>query len=267
MAGYGEKYGPWALVTGASGGIGAEYARQLAARGLNVVLVARRLEKLNDVAASLKEQNKDVATRVVAADLSDVRRGVDKVVEAVADLEIGLLVNNAGSEHIGDFEEGDLDVYSTMNDLNTGAPLRLTAALSKPMVQRGRGGIIFVSSGIALAPYSYLATYGATKAFVKYLGDALSFELAPKGVDVEVVCPGFTATDMVDRATAKLDPYKLPGVSVLPVKDVVTPSLDKLGRDRTVIPGLNNAIVDWVTSVIPMGLGPMIRTAIKHAMS
>jgi short-subunit dehydrogenase len=184
-----------ALVTGASEGIGEAFARELAARGADLVLVARRREVLERLAAELGAGH-GVEVEVLAADLTD--RGAIADVEArlAADKRpIDLLVNNAGgaTQH-RPFLELDRDRLARDAQLNALALLRLTHAAAQAMARRGHGNVINVSAGIAFYPLPGAAAYGAAKAFVNSLTEALDYELRERGVRLTAVCPGFTRT-------------------------------------------------------------------------
>ena len=193
-----QRYGPWALVTGASSGIGAAMARQIAADGANVALTARRGELLDALAAEL-ERDFGVETRVVAADLAD-DGGPQALLDAVADLEIGLLVNNAGRGLVGRFDLLEGDALRRLVRLNCEAPLVLTHALVQGMRERGRGGVIFTGSAAGRVPLPLHAVYSATKAFDGFLGEALWGELRASNIDVLTLEPGSTATGFQEAA-------------------------------------------------------------------
>jgi short-subunit dehydrogenase len=187
------RYGDWALVTGASSGIGVSLARQIAADGMNVVLSARREERLSTLAADLK-RDFDVETRVVAADLGE-RSGQAALLDGVADLEIGLLVNNAGLGYAGRFDLLDGEQLRRLVTVNCEAPLVLTHALVQGMRERGRGAIFFTGSIAGRQPLPLHAVYAATKAFDHFLGEALWAELRASNIDVVVLEPGSTETE------------------------------------------------------------------------
>ena len=187
-----EHYGEWALVTGASSGIGAAFARALAREGCSVVLSARGGEALEALATALGAEH-GVATRVVVADLA-APDGAERLAAAVADLEIAVLVNNAGFGSIGRFEGRDEARLAAMIQVHCNAPVVLTHRLLPAMRARGRGALLFTGSLAAKQPMPLHATYAASKAFVSLFGEALWAELRGSGIDVLVVEPGTTAT-------------------------------------------------------------------------
>jgi len=193
-----DRYGPWALVAGASEGIGASFARQLAAQGINLVLVARREGPLDALAGDLRDGH-GVETRVVSLDLS--ARGAEaNLFAATADLEVGLLIYNAGAdEHAATFLDVTVDEWAAMVRRNCAIPLLAAHHYGRGMVDRGRGGVLLVTSGAAWAGGGRLATYGATKAFDLVLGEALWAEWRGHGVDVLSLVVGATATPALHR--------------------------------------------------------------------
>ena len=193
-----ERYGDWALVTGASSGIGQALARLIAAEGLNVVLTARREDRLESLAAGL-ERDHSIQTRVVAADLAE-RADIEGLLKAVADLEIGLLVNNAGLGYAGRFDLLDRERLRKLVTVNCEAPLVLTHALVQGMRERGRGGVLITGSVAGRQPLPLHAVYAATKAFDLLLGEALWAELRASNIDVVVLEPGSTETEFQEVA-------------------------------------------------------------------
>jgi short-subunit dehydrogenase len=192
-----DVYGPWALVTGASSGIGEQFARQVAASGINVVLLARREERLKEIAADLAERY-TVETRTVALDLS--RDGIlDPVTEATDGLDIGLLVSNAGAGHPGPFVSLPLARLREIVQLNVVAHLELAHHFGRRLAERGRGGIVLVSAAAAAGGLPYMANDSATKAYPLNLGEALHVELRQAGVDVTVLAPLIVNTGVVAR--------------------------------------------------------------------
>jgi uncharacterized protein len=191
-----------ALVTGASSGIGAALARQLAAEGTALVVVARDKARLEALTAELSDEGRSgVAVEVLRADLADA--GSRAAVEArIADTDraVDLVVNNAGFGTYGPLIDADIDIEEREIALNVTALVRLTHAAVRAMVPRGRGTIMNISSMAALQATPGNATYGATKGFVAMFGESVSSELAGTGVTVTTVLPGFTHTEFHERA-------------------------------------------------------------------
>jgi hypothetical protein len=191
------KYGPWALVTGASSGIGEEFARQAAASGLNVVLLARREERLKEVAAELTARH-HVQTRILAIDLG--RDGIlDRLAQTTDDIDIGLVVSNAGAGNPGPFISLPHERLREMVQLNVITHLDLAHHFGQQLAKRGRGGIVLVSAVAAAGGLPYMANDSATKAYPLNLGEALYVELRQSGVDVTVLVPVLVDTPVVAR--------------------------------------------------------------------
>ena len=188
-----ERYGPWAVVTGASAGIGAEFALRVAERGINVVLVARRRNRLEELASTIEDMYR-VEARVAPADLT-ARDVVEVLQPAIADIEIGLLINCAGVGSSGPFLDMDPSVQESMINLNCRAPMLLTHEIVQGMRERGRGGVIFVSSVNGFCAARGMTNYNATKAYDLLFAESLAEELRPYGVDVQALCPGGTITE------------------------------------------------------------------------
>ena len=225
---FAERYGPWALVTGASSGIGREFARQLAARGLSVVLVARRAERLEALADELAMRYA-IDTRVAAVDLcrDDF---LDPIREATAGLEIGLLVNSAGFSRTGPFLDMDRDELQRMLNLNVRAPALLTHEYGPAMRARRRGGVVMVASVTGFVGTPLWALYSASKAFDLHFGEALAAELRGDGVDVLALAPGTTRTEFLDVAGIN-------DFMGMEAADVVAHALARLGRADMAVPG------------------------------
>lgn len=225
------RYGEWALVTGASSGIGAALARQIAADGMKVVLSARREERLNALAAEI-ERDYAVETRVVVADLS-APDGAQALLAGVADLEIGLLLNNAGLGYAGRFDLLDAERLRKLVTVNCEAPLVLTHALVQGMRERGRGGIVFTGSVAGRQPLPLHAVYSATKAFDLFLGEALWAELRASNIDVLVLEPGSTETEFQAVAGELAHTGRL-------ADEVAALGLRCLGQQPSVVSGWGN---------------------------
>jgi len=192
-----DHHGTTALITGASSGLGAEFARALAARGADLVLVARRADRLETLAATLRTQH-GVQVRVVPADLT--APGAASALRAELDgVHIDTLVNNAGLGHYGDLADTDPELVRDMVQLNVAALVDLTRTFL-PDLRAGRGALVNVASTAAYQPCPHLAVYGATKAFVLSFTEALHAELRPTGLRVLALSPGATRTEFFDVA-------------------------------------------------------------------
>ena len=223
-----ERYGDWALVTGASSGIGAEFARALAAEGLSLVLTARREERLRALADEI-EKKFNVATRTIILDLAD-SDGPDRLVDAIGELEVGILVANAGVGYAGRVDKQETERLQRLVALNCQAPMVLAARLTPPMVERGCGAVIVTGSAAAHQPIPYHAAYSASKAFALFFGEALFVEMRSQGVDVLVLEPGSVAGEF-QAAASEIDH------GGEPVAVQVEEALASLGVAPSVIPG------------------------------
>jgi len=229
-----------ALVTGASAGIGEAIARELASRGQNLTLTARREERLTDLAAELHGQH-GVRAGVVAADLgaeSERDRLAAKLDEL--GLEVEVLVNNAGFGYVGNFAESERRRQLEMVRLNCEAVVDLCARYLPEMVARGRGNVINIASTGAFQPMPKSATYGATKAFVLSHSEAIHHELRGTGVSLTAVCPGPVRTEFVEAADIRgVD--NAPGFVWMSAEDLAKEAVDaaEAGK-RAVVPGMLN---------------------------
>jgi short-subunit dehydrogenase len=238
-----ERYGDWALVTGASSGIGAEFARTLARDGVSLVLAARRADKLEALAEKLRAQH-GVAVRCVPCDLA-TEDGVRALLAAVADLDVAILINNAGAGYVGRFHEQDPARLAAMVQLNCAAPVALSAALLPKLVARGRGALLFTGSVSGSQPLPLHALYSATKVFDNFLGEGLWGELQGTGVDALAVLPGSTETEFAAAADELAHAGAKPS-------EVVAEAFDALGRQPSVIQGGFN----WLRANVGMRLLP-----------
>jgi len=248
---FSDRFGGAALITGASAGIGEAFAEALAARGMSLVLVARRRERLEALARRMEETH-GVQTLVVAQDLAepDAAERLGSAVEE-AGVTVGLLVNNAGYGGYGAFEERDPSFDARMVDLNCRAPVLLTHRFLPSMLERGRGGLIFLSSIASYQPTPWFAVYGATKAFDLMFAEALWAELGPKGIEVLALSPGYTPTEF-QRVAGSAD-MKRPGGESTP-EEVVEAALRCLGRRPSVVPGAFNRSLSLAVRVAPRAL-------------
>jgi len=230
------KYGPWAMVTGASRGIGAEFARQCAERGLNVILIATN-EKLLQQQKDFIEKTHSVETRTVALDLS--REDILDVLNPITkNCEIGLLICNAGISSVKSFFKQDQAELLRQFYVNARAAIMLTRCYGELMQKRKRGGIILLSSASALYGTAYSANYAGTKAYNLILGESLWYELKKEGVDVLGFMPGCTRTPGFDKHNPKPGAF----VPVMGVEETVADALKSLGRRPSRIAGSMNRL-------------------------
>jgi uncharacterized protein len=250
-----------ALVTGASAGIGEAFARALAARHHDLLLVARRRDRLEALAKELCERH-HIAASAEAVDLAEPLE-LAALAEAVAADPPDLLVNNAGFGTMGVFAELDPARELEQIRLNVSALVCLTRAALPGLLARGRGAIVNVSSlaGETAAPYN--ATYAATKAFVTSFSESLHEETRGSGVTVQALLPGFTRTEF--QEVAGVDPGLVPGFAWMKPEQVVEASLAALARgDAVCIPGLGNRLLGGVTGVVPRGIARRLLGSIQR---
>lgn len=225
MSAFADKYGPWAVIAGASEGIGAAFAKALAGHGIKLVLVARRAEPLSALAATLA-----VETVTVPADLGTAG-GLDALYEAAGDREVGLVVANAALSPNGPFVEADLaDLHRTL-DLNCRSVVDLAHRYLPAMAARRRGGMIVMSSASGMQGGPLLTTYAASKAFGAVFAEGLWWELRGTGVDVTACIAGAVSTPNLARAAKR----EAPGTVTPEV--VAEAALRGLGRGPRVVPG------------------------------
>jgi len=228
-----EKYGPWAIITGASSGLGAELARQLSCIGLNLVLVARREDRLKRLAQTLEKEN-GIQTRILAIDLT-MADAYLAILDQTKDLDTGLLINNAGYSNTGELLESTPENVMLMYRLNCEFPLLLAMEYGKRMVQKGRGGIIFVASSVAYLSVPYWTHYSATKSYILRIGEGLYYELKNRGVDVLTLCPGGMKTEFQSVAGIR-------DIGAMDVKPVAIRAIKSLGKRPSIVPGWYNRV-------------------------
>ncbi|MFF3574872.1 SDR family NAD(P)-dependent oxidoreductase [Nocardia jiangxiensis] len=235
MTDFASTYGSWAVIAGGSDGVGAAFAHSLAARGVNLVLVARRIAVLNECAEAVAAKH-SVQVRTVALDLA-LDTAIADLEEATADLEIGVLIYNAGADtRNAEFLDRTLDDHRALVHRNCLGVLEAAYRFGGPMVTRGRGAVVLITSGAAWAGGRTLSSYGATKAFDLILGEGLWAEWRDRGVDVLSLVLGATDTPSLHRT---MDP----GDRVLAdPHDVAEQALDHLAEGPTWIHGSDNPV-------------------------
>lgn len=241
-----KKYGGWALVTGASSGIGKEFVRELASQGFNMALVARSEEALKQLSQEITSKHA-VETRIILADFTK-EDAVQAVYDAVDDLDIGLLIPAAGVDEMGLFLDKNYSSLQAMMQLNVDAPTQLAHMFGKRMEKREHSGIILVASLFAYQGIPHFATYAATKAYILTLGEALTLEMKKKGIDVLTLSPGLTATPFA--AGLKVNPKLLPMVAQNP-RSVARIGLRNIGNKMSVVSGFLNKFYAWENRLIP----------------
>ena len=253
-----QQYGPWALVTGASEGIGKAFAQEAAQRGLNVVLVARRQSELDALAAELLLAH-SVQVRVLVADLG-TPEGVASVQQQTASLDVGLVVCSAGFGTAGPFLDNPLETELNMLQVNCAALAAISWTLGHRLVARRRGGLVLVSSLVAFQGVARTAHYAATKAYVQTLAEGLQQEWALAGVQVLSVAPGPVATGFARRSGMTMAQTDTPDV-------VARQALDALPRGGTLRPGVLGKVLGYSLSTAPRWLRVRILSHVMRGMT
>ncbi len=252
--------GTTALVTGASSGLGVQFAKQISARGAHVVLVARREEKLRELASELGEGR----ATVIAADLSQPQEPGRVVSQLSAHgIVIDHLINNAGSGRASPFIKEETETLLKMVRLNCAALVELTSRLLPSMIERGSGGVLQVASMVAMNPCPYQSTYAATKALVLSLTEGLAVELAGTGVRMTALCPGHVRTGFQVAAGFSTNDLAVPGE--ISAEKTVAIALRSYERGKTVVvPGFVNRVAALFGSLLPRWL--VARTSAKMVL-
>ena len=248
-----ERYGEYALITGGSSGIGKAIANELARKGLNIILVARRLEELQQTAKEIKKQN-NVDVACLSADLL-TEAGMQTIKNETEKYKIGLLVPAAGLEVNGAFEKNNLEKELRVIKLNVTVTMELTHHFVQKMVSRKKGGLLLIASLSGHMPNPYFANYAGTKAYVLNFGASLYGELKPKGIDVTVLSPGLTNTPMV--ADNGVDWSKTPLQALTP-EEVAKTAINALGKKLIAIPGFKNKMMGAMAKHTPFKMGAIM---------
>jgi len=243
-------HGKWALVTGASAGIGVALSRELASHGAKLILTARRVDRLQALAAELTAKGTEV--HIVAADLNDPA-APQQIYDATegAGLPVEILINNAGLGQMSAFCQSDVEQELSQVRVNCEAVVRLSRLFVPHMVERGQGWVLVVASTASFQPLPYLATYAATKVFDRFFALGLAEEVARFGVKVTALCPGPTESEFFSVARAG----KIRGRGVQPAEDVARQAIRALARgQRTIIPNLSGKALAFMVRLLPVRL-------------
>ncbi len=256
--------GKWALVTGASSGLGADFARELAARGAHLVLVARRTDRLNELSEEIRNRHQ-IKVEVITADLSAPQAAQSLYNEISARVaRIDILINNAGLGLYGQVWQIPWAREEAMLQTDVVTLAGLTSLYLPEMLARRSGYILNVSSIAAFQPTPLYASYAGAKAFVLYYTQALHHELRGSGVHASVVAPGVTATEFLEVAGQKASPYQR--LTMMQSKDVVRRAIDGLlAGKQTIIPGFVNAAVASVARISPAWLSSRVAQALMQS--
>ena len=245
-----HRYGPWALIAGASEGIGLAFAEQLAEQGVNLVLLSRSLRKLEAAEAQIHSRH-DVEVRLISVDLS-ADDCMDVIKSSTADLEVGLMVYNAGAVHgAGLFHDDPLEKSLGLVNLNCRSPVLLAHHFGDAMRRRKRGGMIFLSSLAALGGGSYIAIYSATKAFDIIFPQSLWHEMAPFGVKVLCLVAGATRTPAMAESGLDFEEQQKSGFNIMDAADVAREGLAQLENGPVWIAGEANRQVAGMLQQMP----------------
>lgn len=255
---FAARYGPWAVVTGASSGIGREIARQLAEAGLSLVLVARSRAGLEQLASELIVQ-RGIECRVVSVDLSR-ETGIEALEAETAALDVGLFVAAAGFGTSGPLLDSAIERELEMLHVNCRALMALTWYFARRLAARSRGGIVLLSSILGFQGLPNAAHYGATKAYVQSLAEGLAVELAPLGVDVLASAPGPTNSGFAARASMRM------GMALNPAT-VARSTLNTLGRQSTVLPGFLSKLITYSLAPLPRWARTRIMGQVMRGMT
>lgn len=261
---FSEKYGPWALVTGASAGLGAAFAESLAKRGVHLLLTARRENRLDDITNRLTSQyGIDVVS--IPLDLC-APAAVEALANKAAKYEIGLVIANAGFGWAGPFLQQDPERLKEMVKLNCEVPALMARTFLPELENQGRGGFMIIASTAGHVATPWMAAYGATKAFDLHLGEALAIELKGKGIDVLAVCPGSTKSEFHELANIKAPVFR--GIHAT-AESLAEGAINSLGRKPSWIHGFANRFSLLITKYLPRKLATWItgKALSKHYRS
>ena len=253
-----NKYGTWALVTGASEGIGKDFSNELAKRGFNLVLVARRKSILEELGTKLRKEN-SIEVQIIEADLSNSNE-VKKLILNTKNLDIGLVVLAAGFGTSGEFVSIPVEEELNMIDLNCRAVVELTHSFANQFKSNQKGGIVLFSSIVAFQGVARTATYAATKAFIQSFVEGIRTELKPYSVDVIACAPGPVNSGFGKRAKMKMGSAQNP-------EGIANETLNALGKTNTVRPGFLSKLLGYSLSTLPRFGRSMVLNKIMSEMT
>ena len=234
-----EKYGPWVVIAGGSEGVGASFALQLAEAGLNLVLLARKPGPLEETAEAARAHGVEVRTLAVDLIAPDA---MEQIAKATADLEVGMLIYNAGANTSGhEFVTGDLDRFRQVIDLNIHAQMALVQHFGAPMKERRRGGLLLIGSMAGFMGQAQISVYSAVKAFCRIFAEGLWLEMKDYDVDVLEFVLGVTRTPAMARAGLSMD---IPGIHVSEPDDVARQALASIGEGPVQVAAGNEKAVE-----------------------
>jgi uncharacterized protein len=241
-----EKYGNTAMIAGASEGIGAAYATRLAEEGMDLVLIARRIQPLEKLSDRLRNKY-GINIKCISCDLSALN-AIQLVEDALNGMEISLLVYNAALSYIGPFLKNSAEDQNRAAQLNMITPLNLVRAYGERMSDRGKGAVVLMTSLAGFQGSGYLAVYAATKAFNRILAESLWYEWKKSGVDIIACCAGATATPGYKNSNPEKTWFLTP--RVLDPEEVADECLRKLGKQPSFISGRGNRIASFIMQKI-----------------
>jgi hypothetical protein len=241
-----QKYGQLALVAGASEGIGAAFAKYIAAEGMDLILVARRKEPLDELAESLRGQYA-VNVQCITCDLADPNAAYH-LKETLSGKEINLLVYNAALSFIGPFEKNSIEMNNQIAIANMITPMNILQLFGEPMLKKGKGAVMLMASLAGFQGSGFLAAYAATKAFNRILGESLWYEWKNRGVDVIACCAG--ATSSPNFIATKPEKFDFFAPRVLSPEEVVKEGFKKLGKQPSTITGRGNRVASFIMQKI-----------------
>jgi uncharacterized protein len=241
-----QKYGPLALVAGASEGIGAAFSTYLAAAGLDLVLIARRKDPLDQLAILLIEKY-GIRVACINCDLSDTD-AAQTIREAVKGREINMLVYNAALSYIGPFEKNSMEHHNKIANTNMITPMNMLQIFGEPMLKNGKGALILMASLAGFQGSGFLAAYAATKAFTRILAESLWYEWKNRGVDVIACCAGATATPNFVKTKPEKKGFFAPRVQI--PEEVVQECMSQLGKKPSLVVGRGNKLASFIMQKI-----------------